>query len=452
MKRWIKTGVAVAGAGLVAAAIWVGVGYWQSESLGGRFGDVEVIGPTDRDTEAARALVILLAQDSDSESVERQAARRIAAQGALVAVVDLDDYASVQRVAETRGCGILAGDLGYMAKQLLRREDVQGFLLPVLAGTGAGGVLAHQAVAAAMPETVAGAVVDGGPAETGVQLPDCATGQPAADQGFLYTVQPSSANPARAPDPAGVGQAAQALMQEEAVERLAQAVIQHLSHSARGGFAGLPVVELHKPGSERMALFISGDGGWRDIDQQVGAELVQRGISALGWDALRYFWKTKTPEQTAADVARVLAEYRQRWQVREVALIGYSFGADVMPFIYQRLPEEQRQSVRFVSLLGLAGKADFHIRVGGWLGIGSSDGRSTLEAMAHVPAARVQCVYGREDVESACPQLAASGASVLETAGGHHFDGDHARLTERIIEAWDRTPPLPASGGGTAAR
>ena len=162
MKRWIKTGVAVAGAGLVAAAIWVGVGYWQSESLGGRFGDVEVIGPTDRDTEAARALVILLAQDSDSESVERQAARRIAAQGALVAVVDLDDYASVQRVAETRGCGILAGDLGYMAKQLLRREDVQGFLLPVLAGTGAGGVLAHQAVAAAMPETVAGAVVDGG--------------------------------------------------------------------------------------------------------------------------------------------------------------------------------------------------------------------------------------------------------------------------------------------------
>ena len=151
-------------------------------------------------------------------------------------------------------------------------------------------------------------------------------------------------------------------------------------------------------------------------------------------------------------MARVLAEYRQRWQVREVALIGYSFGADVMPFIYQRLPEEQRQSVRFVSLLGLAGKADFHIRVGGWLGIGSSDGRSTLEAMAHVPAARVQCVYGREDVESACPQLAASGASVLETAGGHHFDGDHARLTERIIEAWDRTPPLPASGGGTAAR
>ena len=140
--------------------------------------------------------------------------------------------------------------------------------------------------------------------------------------------------------------------------------------------------------------FISGDGGWRDIDQQVGAELVQRGISVLGWDALRYFWKTKTPEQTAADVARVLAEYRQRWQVREVALIGYSFGADVMPFIYQRLPEEQRQSVRFVSLLGLAGKADFHIRVGGWLGIGSSDGRSTLEAMAHVPAARVQCVYG----------------------------------------------------------
>ena len=69
------------------------------------------------------------------------------------------------------------------------------------------------------------------------------------------------------------------------------------------------------------------------------AQAMQReGVSVIGIDALRYFWSEKTPQQIAHDLGRVMQTYGARWHTSHVALIGYSFGADVMPFAYNRLP------------------------------------------------------------------------------------------------------------------
>ena len=191
--------------------------------------------------------------------------------------------------------------------------------------------------------------------------------------------------------------------------------------------------------SDMLAVVISGDGGWRDLDQTIARDLQLRGVSVVGVDSLRYFWSRKSPARTAHDLARVIDAYARRWHAKSIALIGYSFGADVLPFAYNRLPERLRAKVTLLSLLGFAPAADFEIRVGGWLGLPpSADALPAEPEIAKVPPELVQCFYGEGEQDTLCPALAHTGVVVFRTAGNHHFGRDYAHLTQLILNGWRR--------------
>ena len=207
------------------------------------------------------------------------------------------------------------------------------------------------------------------------------------------------------------------------------------------GIADLPLVEL--PASPRgpfLAIIFSGDGGWRDIDKTIGEKLQSGGVSVVGWDSLRYFWSRKSPEQTARDLGAVIDTYRTRWDAPKVALIGYSFGAGVLPFVYNRLSLEAKAHVVQLSLLGFAKATDFEISIAGWLGAAAGkDAAPTEPALASIDPAMIQCFYGADEDDSVCPDLpAARGAEVIRTGGGHHFGGDYGALAQRILEGLRR--------------
>ena len=192
-------------------------------------------------------------------------------------------------------------------------------------------------------------------------------------------------------------------------------------------------------GSNMLAIVISGDGGWRDLDQTIARDLQARGVSVVGIDSLRYFWRHKSPEQTAHDLARVMRTYVRRWHAKSIALIGYSFGADVLPFAYNRLPERLRAKVTMMSLLGFAPSADFEIRVGGWLGMPpSANALPVWSEIAKVPPELVQCFYGEGETDTLCPALTKTGVMVIRTGGSHHFGHDYAHLTQVILNGWRR--------------
>ena len=142
----------------------------------------------------------------------------------------------------------------------------------------------------------------------------------------------------------------------------------------------------------------------------------------------------RTPEQTARDVARVLRHYLVAWNKQRVLLVGYSFGADVLPFVVNRLPPELRARVASVSLLGIDSNASFEVRV---VGLGrarrrrSADAAGSSPRIAHLP---VLCLYGEGEADSICPGLSAAERGTREQIGtGHHFSGEYATLAERIL-------------------
>src|SRR5206468_354695 len=117
-----------------------------------------------------------------------------------------------------------------------------------------------------------------------------------------------------------------------------------------------------------MAVLLSGDGGWAELDKSVAAGLAAAGVPTVGWSSLRYFWSPKTPEQAAADLVRVITRYARAWNKPRVILIGYSFGAEVLPFLVTRLPPEVRNRVTDVVLLGPGLTASFEFHVAEWFG------------------------------------------------------------------------------------
>lgn len=205
--------------------------------------------------------------------------------------------------------------------------------------------------------------------------------------------------------------------------------------------ADLPLIEI--PGApgrdERLAIIMTGDGGWADIDKSIGEALAARGIAVVGFNSLKYFWKERTPEDSAADLARVIAHYSDAWNRKRVMLIGYSFGAGVLPFLIPRLPEELRKTLILTSLLAPSTKADFEISVGGWIGDDTSEGPDVAAAMAGIEHP-VLCVRSEEEDDSPCPAQSKAHIESVVLPGDHHFDGAYAKIADRILKKSAATP------------
>jgi type IV secretory pathway VirJ component len=181
-----------------------------------------------------------------------------------------------------------------------------------------------------------------------------------------------------------------------------------------------------------LALLISGDGGWAGIDKELAAEISKRGVPVIGLDSLRYFWKERTPESTSADVDRILRYYFTAWKKSRVLLIGFSQGADVMPFIVNRLPSATRSQLQSVVLLSLSTTAVFEFHLQNWLG-GGDDEVPVAPELTKMTGVRALCVYGEDDDESMCIQPEAKSLQVIKLQGGHHFDGDYPSLARLIL-------------------
>ncbi|WP_462382365.1 virulence factor family protein [Pseudomonas sp. Marseille-QA0892] len=220
-----------------------------------------------------------------------------------------------------------------------------------------------------------------------------------------------------------------------------------LLRQLQGRHSDVPTIEI-RPEKEDAAqgdtvtIFYSGDGGWRDLDHDSAETMAKHGYPVVGVDALRYFWEHKSPERIAADLSKLMQHYREVWAAKHFVLAGYSFGADILPAVYNRLPAEDQNQVTTMLLLAFARSGDFEIQVTGWLGKPGDEAQTGPE-MVKVPASKIYCIYGAEERdESGCTQPGAIGER-LELPGGHHYDGDYDRLAQYMMKAIDARTPRP---------
>ena len=199
--------------------------------------------------------------------------------------------------------------------------------------------------------------------------------------------------------------------------------------------ADLPLVEVRakKPGSV-YAVLLSGDGGWAGLDKKVAAALAENGVDVVGVDSLRYFWSERTPQGLARDVDRIVRFYAAQWRKTGVILIGYSQGADVLPFAINRMPPASRRLVTHTVLMALSQKASFEFHVSNWAGSDDDDALPIRPEALKLSAGKTLCLYGQEEKDSLCPQLPPVNVQARALAGGHHFDGEYDKLAALILQ------------------
>ncbi len=405
--------------------------------------------------------VVVVISDADGWDVMEQAALDAAAlEGAIGVGVDLRTWRAALSRETERECLFLPADIERLARELHRRHDAAFYRPPRVIGFGEGATLAL-AIAAQTPnasfaETI-GETLAIDPAEA-VSLPKRLCTRASfreTARGHVYGLSPGALpNPVRvvlsaSADPSGRAHAESLKAEHPQIVITTSAggparalAVEAAALTGRlkpdDASLDLPLVEdLVPPSEDTVAIFYSGDGGWREIDQRIAARLNKGGVPVVGVDALRYFWSEKSPEETANDLSTIIAHYRKRLGVSRIVLIGYSFGANILPKVYGLLPEEERQPVSLLSLLALSRQADFEIAITGWLGAaGTGRAGDPVDHLKTVEATKIQCVYGLQEADSGCPALeprVKDGVQLIARPGGHHFDENYERVADEIL-------------------
>jgi type IV secretory pathway VirJ component len=197
------------------------------------------------------------------------------------------------------------------------------------------------------------------------------------------------------------------------------------------GLVELPVAQAS---SAPMVVFLSGDGGWAALDKGLSAELQRHGMPVVGWSSLTYYWKKKTPEQATADLVRILADYQARWGRQRWLLVGFSFGAEIVPFVINRLPDTYRSNLMGAVMLSPSTASDFEIHVSDMVVHNKAGNYPTLPEVKAIKSLPLLCVQGADDDSPVrlCPLLKQSNVTTVTLPGSHHFDDDYGVLYQRI--------------------
>jgi len=417
--------------------------------------------------------VILFASGKGGWNAElTAAAKAVADLDYVVAGIDLNDYLTRLDQAEV-ACADPAADFDRLNRLMEQRYPIATHQPPILLGYGAGAALTYAALAQGPDDRFhAGVGVDFCP-ELPLRKPLCSgaarlestalpdgkgialkpvarlpttwfvfQNRPACDTRaatqFVKSVQ--LARLAEIPGATGVGSW---LPQVSALlQWLDPGIVRQVQPDA--SVSGAPLTEVPVTGGPdrpHLAVMFSGDGGWALFDRAVTAELAKNGLPTVGWDSLSYFWKARQPDEVALDLERALRYYLDAWKKSRIVLIGYSLRADVLPAVVNRLPQELRDRIDLLALLGLSDYASFEFNLTDWIsskpGEGDQPVRPELEKLKVI---KRLCIYGADETDAACPKLAELGVKIEKMPGDHHFDDDYPGVARRIL---DQLPPLP---------
>jgi len=437
----------------------------------GRFKDFPVYKPSGSPT----SFVLLLSGDEGWNSTADAMARQLAQQGAMVTGID---WAKFKANLEADGdqCVFPDGDLENLSHFVQAYFHTTTYLSPILVGVSSGAAMAYAMLAQAPHNTFAAALTLAFCPSLDMEKPLCKGSglesvRGARGHGVEFLPIKNLGNPWVNLQGANdrvcpVGATRDFISQVRGAADVTLPKVGHdfsslpdwlpqftagynklATHNPTrvapppAGLSDLPVVEVPpqpaaaQPGvapADTFAIIMSGDGGWAGLDQDVAAALSAKGIPVVGLDSLRYYWTARTPDGLAADTDRMIRYYLAHFGKQRVLLIGYSQGADVLPFAVNRLPAASRARVALVAVMGMSEHALFEFHLSSWIS-DSSAGPETLPEINRIAGVPVLCIYGADESDSLCPKLDPKKFNIVKLKGGHHFDGDYANLARQIL-------------------
>jgi len=183
-----------------------------------------------------------------------------------------------------------------------------------------------------------------------------------------------------------------------------------------------------------FVLYLSGDGGENSFSKSLMAQVNGRGYPAVLFNSQKYFWSKKTPDQTASDVEKVIRHYQAQWMLKNIIIIGYSFGADVAPFVVTRLTGPTYSAVKNIVLMSPSQATDFEVHVAQLFGSGKSTGSSVTEEINKIKTKPLLILQGLEEAEKIESTALKVNYKLIGLQGGHKYDSDTSEVANTIFK------------------
>ena len=198
----------------------------------------------------------------------------------------------------------------------------------------------------------------------------------------------------------------------------------------------LPLSIIHSNTNDNLplAFMISGDGGWTSFDQELGEQFSKDGIPVIGLDAQNYFWNAKTPQSSALEISKAIDHYMKQWNKKSFILVGYSFGACVVPFIGNNFPTLLKEKMKGIYSLSPDETADFEIHLSDMLNLNSTEKYSVIKEVSKIKNSKLVCFFGDEESETVRKKFEASGVKVITLTGDHHFNNNFNSIVNTVLK------------------
>jgi type IV secretory pathway VirJ component len=193
----------------------------------------------------------------------------------------------------------------------------------------------------------------------------------------------------------------------------------------------LPILEFPvESNQDYFVLLFTGDGGWKSIDQSITSNLNVKKVPVVALNIMKYLWNEKKPLQVAKDLELLIDSYLRKWNKQHVVVIGYSLGAEILPFTLNLTNIYYLAKIKDLILIAPSQRTSFKIKVKNYI-VDDNEGQEVLPELRKLKLTNKYCIC--DDKKYSLCMLGIDGImeySVLR--GGHHFDGDFRPLNNLI--------------------
>ncbi|TMI95948.1 MAG: virulence factor family protein [Bacteroidetes bacterium] len=196
----------------------------------------------------------------------------------------------------------------------------------------------------------------------------------------------------------------------------------------------LPLKEWNSVANKPLVFYISGDGGYTSFSEGVCSTINKTGYQVLSLNSKSYFDDKKTPQQTTDDIVNYLNDKFNKRKDQQFILIGYSFGADITPFVVNLFPDSIKKKLVSVVLLSPSTSTDFETHVWDKLGLKKKRNMDVVAEVNKLGAIKTTIILGNDDDEFPIKSIKLKNYVHELLPGGHHYEGNTDEVATTMMK------------------
>ncbi len=184
-----------------------------------------------------------------------------------------------------------------------------------------------------------------------------------------------------------------------------------------------------------VILYLSGDGGFNSFSSSYCELLGKEGYTVGAINSKTFFWDKKTPNQIAKELTKILEQLLVGRKNQHVYFVGYSFGADVIPFLVNQLTADWKKRLQAIALIEPSTSTDLEIHVSDLLG--RSNIKRSMDVVAEINkmiGVKTAIVLGEDELSFPIKTIRLANLQAIYLKGNHHFNGNAAEVVKATVK------------------